>query len=193
MSRTITMSWDIVASVRNRIPVTHEIGGEIRTKASGRAGNRNVVDIVFVEGPQCRNVEGVKLRKGAYCSIHKPDYPISFHTHPKSNAPSSTDIRNSIFKHPQMEGYHGKRRLSIVFTHQGVWSYYPYLTSISQWKGARHSDLSVKKEVRKWSLFKRKYGANNEFVNYMRRRGVHVTYDDYTSIKRNGGIEFSFY
>ena len=187
------MPWDIVSSVRDRIPVTHELGGEVRTKAANHARNRTVTDIVFVEGPQCRNTDGVKLRKGAHCSIHKPDYPISFHTHPKSNAPSSTDIRNSIFKHPLMTGYHGKRRLSIVFTHQGVWSYYPYPTSILQWKGARHTDSMVKKEVRRWSLYKRKYGADNGFVKYMQARGVHVTYEDYSSIQRKGGIEFSFH
>lgn len=145
-----------------------------------------------VQGSPCRDNQGTKLRKGTHCSIRKADHPISFHTHPKSNAPSSADMRNSLFKHPDMHRYNGKRRLSIVFTHEGVWGYRPQASFVTKWQQRKHTDPEMLKEVRRWSAFKRRHGTGTLFIRYMRSRGMAITYADYDRIRADGGLELSF-
>lgn len=191
-THTLHIPWKAVALMRSRIPLTHELGGEVRIARTAIPGRWAVVGMDAVEGSPCRDDHGAKLRKGTHCSIRKPDYPISFHTHPKSNAPSSADMRNSLFKHPGMLRYHGKRRLSVIFTREGVWGYYPRKDFVTKWRRGKHTDPDMRKEVRRWSAFKRRYGVGAVFLRYMRSRGMAIAYSDYERIRTNGGMELSF-
>ncbi len=95
----------IIESIREQMPSTHEIGGHLLLGGGG-----DVIEKFRVyKGKPCRNEKGERFRN-THCKIRKPDHALSFHTHPKSNRPSSSDLRNAVLKHPEM-GRRGRRRL----------------------------------------------------------------------------------
>ena len=134
-------------------PKTHELGGHFRVDADG-----TLRDTVVFEGEQCRDKDGNRISGGAQCRIHKPDAEISFHTHPKSNRPSSADMRNAVLKHPAVSG-RGKRRLSLVLGPRGFWWYSPSPDMRRAWRARlRRGDKSfVKSAMRQWSKTGNRY------------------------------------
>ena len=96
----------VLHTLSEQAPSTHELGGHFRVDARGQ-----LTDTVTFEGQQCRDAHGQRLSGAAQCRIHKPDAPVSFHTHPKSNRPSSADMRGRA--HPALS-QKGQRRLSLI-------------------------------------------------------------------------------
>ena len=174
-------------------PKTHELGGHFRVRADG-----TLSDTILFEGEQCRNAEGQRISGAAQCRIHKPDAEISFHTHPKSNRPSSADMRNAVLKHPAVSG-RGKRRLSLVLGPRGVWWYAPSPEMRRAWRARlRRGDKSfVKGAMRQWSKTGNRYvrgGGPPEqedphgFSRFMRAQGMHIRYVAYADLPARGTL-----
>ena len=86
----------IIEEIRSQMPSTHEIGGHLLARDDGVVHSYRVY-----KGKPCRNEQGQRF-KNAQCKIQKPDHAYSFHTHPKSDRPSSADLRNAVLKHPEL-------------------------------------------------------------------------------------------
>jgi hypothetical protein len=181
---------DVLLPLMNAVPLTHEVGGKVRCAPSDAVG-RSWVATGFIKsrGKACRGPTGARLRKGVQCSIRKKDHPVSFHTHPKSNFPSSIDLRNSVFKNPDMKHYRGKRLLSIVVTRHGVWCYAPTATMVKRWSGMTHNDDYVRERVKLWSAFKRRASSSiPRFISYMESEGIRVQYTPKQTVIQQGGV-----
>ena len=171
-------------------PTTHELGGHFRMDAQG-----NLADTIMFEGQQCRDEHGNRLSGSAQCRIHKPDAPVSFHTHPKSNRPSSADMRNAVLKHPALS-HKGQRRLSIIIAPRGVWWYTPSPAMRAAWKAAlRRGDKSlIKDAMRLWSRTGNRLIRNKDnedphaFCAFMRDQGMHIHYIPYAQLPGQGHL-----
>lgn len=187
-----------VARIRQLVaalPRTHEMGGHLQV------GDDGVLhDVVTFEGAQCRDLGGARLSGAAQCRIHKPDAAISFHTHPRSNRPSSADLRNAVLKHPHMSRK-GRRRLSLVFTPRGLWWYVPSPTMRDTWKTQlQHNNKAfVKTRMRKWSRAGRRFivtprggGAGREdpagLCRYMAGQGMALHYLSHDELPPAGEV-----
>ena len=196
-----------VRQIFSILPPTHEIGGHISFNKAGDSKS-----IRWFEGAACRNANGARINGGDGCRIRKPDHAVSFHTHPKSNRPSSADLRNSICKHPRLRKVfaqpreqhlrrpadsqmHGRRQVSLVFTPKGVWSYRPTSALVSQWEDLAHSKSWQKQQMRKWSTKARKIYSNpatangpTEYAQYLMSVGFKARYVPYTDANQSGVV-----
>ena len=171
-------------------PTTHELGGHFRMDERG-----HLVDIVRFEGSQCRDEHGNRLSGATQCRIHKPDAAVSFHTHPKSNRPSSADMRNAVLKHPALS-HKGKRRLSVILAPRGVWWYMPSPSMRAAWRAALRAGRKgvVKDAMRLWSrtgnrLIRDEHREDPaEFSRFMRGQGMHIAYIPYTDLPHSGHL-----
>lgn len=171
-------------------PTTHELGGHFRMDARG-----HLVDVVTFEGSQCRDQHGRRLSGAAQCRIHKPDAPVSFHTHPKSNRPSSADMRNAVLKHPALS-HAGRRRLSVILAPRGVWWYAPSAAMRAAWRAELRAGRKgmVKDAMRLWSRTGNRLIRDEKredpaaFSRFMRGQGMHIAYIPYTALPRRGHL-----
>jgi hypothetical protein len=69
-------------------------------------------------GGKCRDDAGKLLEGVKNCSVLHGDGLAVWHTHPRANRPSSSDLRNAVLAYPT-------RRHNFVFTPNGVWAYRP--------------------------------------------------------------------
>jgi hypothetical protein len=159
-----------LAPVVRTLPKTHELGGHLLTGGGGQLER-----IVTFEGDACRDATGARLTATRQCKIRKPDAAISFHTHPKSNRPSSADLRNAVLKHPVMGRRRtpGKRRLSLVVTPDGVWTYAPTPALLQRWRRLRNS--AIQATMQDWSRQGRRL-APGDLVAYMQAEGMQLHY-----------------
>ena len=139
--RQIHLPWTLIHQIVGKMPTTHELGGHL---LPNRAMD-TITNTTYFEGAACRGEDGGRISKDVPCKIKKPDAAFSFHTHPKSNRPSSADIKNSVSKHPLVGG--GERMLSIVFTPTGIWQYHP---SDAWWSAPGSGGGGVGKNIRSW-------------------------------------------
>ena len=167
------------------MPSTHEIGGHLLAREDGVVHSYRVY-----KGKPCRNEKGQRF-KNAQCKIQKPDHAFSFHTHPKSDRPSSADLRNAVLKHPSLG--RGRRRVSVVFSPSGVWHYAPTLALLREWRGRRAADPLIARRMREWSRAGRRlvdrdrdFGA---YCRHMRRQGVSLHFNPYRLLAGGMSIE----
>ena len=111
MSKIVIIPRHILAQLRAMRPDTHEIGGLLRRDDSSKM----VTSIMRVEGEKCRDENG-KLLKDKICTVTHPPGPVVFHTHPRANRPSSTDLRMAVEMNHEA---------NFVVTPLGVWGYSP--------------------------------------------------------------------
>ena len=180
----------VLHTLSEQAPSTHELGGHFRVDARGQ-----LTDTVTFEGQQCRDAHGRRLSGAAQCRIHKPDAPVSFHTHPKSNRPSSADMRNAVLKHPALS-QKGQRRLSLIIAPRGVWWYTPSPAMRAAWKAAlqKGDKRLVKDAMRLWSRTGNRLIRSDKkedpaaFCAFMRRQGMHIQYIPYADLPRRGQL-----
>ena len=166
-----------LAPVVRTLPATHELGGHLLTGGGGRLDR-----IVTFAGDACRDATGKRLTATRQCKIRKPDASISFHTHPKSNRPSSADLRNAVLKHPDFRRHKtpGKRRLSLVVTPEGVWTYAPKPALVQRWRRMRSPDIQA--AMADWSRQGRRR-APAELVTYMQAQGMELAYFPHAALQ----------
>ena len=156
----------VLRDIYNKMPRTHELGGHLVLEP----GTNTVARVVYFRGEQCRSETGEKHTE---CKISKPDNKISFHTHPKSNVPSSSDMRNAVLKNPRVSKK-GKREISIVMTKKGVWVYRPTERLLRDWKRLSRTDIMA--QTSSWSCAKRRIHSKRKFISYMKAEGMLVKY-----------------
>lgn len=168
-----------IDEIRATMPSTHEIGGHMLSDR-----NQVIHDVQVFEGKPCRDEQGKRFRN-AVCKIKKPDAAISFHTHPKSNRPSSSDLRNCVLKHPGING-RGKRHTSVLFTPQGVWWYRPAPELVRAWRTRKPRSEEVRRDMKRWSRFGRRYveraARTRAYIRAMRAEGLRLHYVPYSAI-----------
>jgi hypothetical protein len=169
----------LIEEIRQTMPSTHEIGGHLLCDA-----HRHIRDVRVFKGKPCRDEQGVRFRN-AQCKIKKPDAEISFHTHPKSNRPSSSDLRNCVFKHPDING-RGKRRTSVLFTPQGVWWYRPSPELVRAWRSRKPRSSGVRHVMKRWSQYGRRYveraARTRAYIRAMAAEGLRLRYVPYSEL-----------
>jgi hypothetical protein len=102
-----------IEEIRQKRPATHELGGVFQLDVNG-----HVTQVQMSAGGKCRDAAGKLLEGVKNCSVlHKNGLAV-WHTHPRANRPSSSDLRNAVLAYP-------KRRHNFVFTPNGVWAYRP--------------------------------------------------------------------
>ncbi len=174
----------IVEEIRRQMPPTHEIGGHLLAREDGVVHSYRIY-----KGKPCRNEAGQRF-KNAQCKIQKPDHAFSFHTHPKSDRPSSADLRNAVLKHPSLG--RGRRRVSVVFAPSGVWHYKPTAALLRQWRGRRPDDPLIRKRMRQWSLAGREMVDRDRrfeaYCQHMRRQGLALHFRPYSAVLSGGGL-----
>ena len=168
-----------IDEIRATMPATHEIGGHMLSDRG-----HVIHDIQVFKGKPCRDAQGVRFRD-AVCKIKKPDAKISFHTHPKSNRPSSSDLRNCVLKHPGING-RGKRHTSVLFTPQGVWWYRPSSALVRAWRAREPRSEEVRRDMKRWSRFGRRYVERaarvGAYIRAMRAEGLRLRYVPYSEL-----------
>jgi hypothetical protein len=173
----------IIQEIREQMPSTHEIGGHLL------AGGGGVIEQFRVyKGKPCRNEKGERFRN-THCKIRKPDHALSFHTHPKSNRPSSSDLRNAVLKHPEL-GRRGRRRLSVLFTPAGLWHYAPRAALRRRWAGRGPGDPLVVAQMRRWSALGRRLVDRGEryrrYCRHLAADGMDVRFTPYGQLSADG-------
>ena len=156
-----------ISMLRMIRPRTHEIGGALVLNANG-----TIEDVRLAGGGACRDGKG-KLLPGKVCSVRHPTGPVVFHTHPRANRPSSTDLRNAAIA----------ANTHLVVTPLGVWIYKATPALAREWKGwdadrrrravlewrflghraQRATQNGDTKEMRKWML---SAGFSSGYVPY---------------------------
>ena len=166
-----------LAPVVRTLPTTHELGGHLLTGGGGQLAR-----IVTFEGDACRDAAGRRLTATRQCKIRKPDAAISFHTHPKSNRPSSADLRNAVLKHPALHRRRtpGKRLLSLVVTPDGVWTYAPKPHLLARWRRLRARDIQA--TMTEWSRHGRQR-TPAALVAYMQEQGMELAYFPHAALR----------
>ena len=102
----------IVRRLRGLQPSTHEVAGVLLVDAAGLAKDVKVTS----NGGACRAKDGTLIR-GEKCTVHLPPAETGafvFHTHPRSNRPSSLDLRTASLD---------TTRTHLVVTPLGIWAY----------------------------------------------------------------------
>ena len=174
----------IIEAIRQQMPTTHEIGGHLLLGGGGQV----IEQFRVYKGKPCRNEKGERFRN-THCKIRKPDHALSFHTHPKSNRPSSSDLRNAVLKHPEL-GRRGRRRLSVLFTPAGLWHYAPRPELRRRWAGRGAADPAVVAQMRRWSALGRRLVDRGEdyrrFCRHLAADGMDIGFVHYSELGRAG-------
>lgn len=159
-----------ISMLRMIRPRTHEIGGTLLVSPEGTIG-----DIRLAGGSACRDDQG-RLLPGKVCSVRHPTGPVVFHTHPRANRPSSTDLRNAA----------KAGNTHLVVTPLGVWIYKatPELVrSWKQWDADRR-----RKAVLEWRFLGHRSqratqsGDTQDMQDWMLRAGFSSGYVPYTDV-----------
>lgn len=116
-------------------PTTHEIGGVFIVK------DKYIQDVKMSGGGKCRDADGKLLPNVTNCSVSHPDGKIVFHSHPRANRPSSSDLISSV-------GHYPERKVNIVFSPVGMWVYGPTPFLVEKIHGM--SETAVRRLVKSW-------------------------------------------
>jgi len=172
---------------RRARPNTREIGGAMDFNK-----NNELEQFIAFMAPICRTEEGRKLSDDS-CSIKKSDYEVAYHTHPKGNTPSVSDLTNSLKKdiHNKYKKSSHHRQISIIFTPSYVWIYKPsteLLNKIPKHKNERkefYDQIKIKLE----SISKQRKNKKitfNQWINKVRNIGYDIENYKYDEINTEG-------
>ena len=131
----------------------------------------------LVGGGTCRGKDGSHI---VQCSVQIPEGRVHWHTHPKGNRPSSTDLRNALIFDAHNGGL---RKTNLLFSPRGVWVFRPTakliqdfrdippaqrLRRVKVWKFLGHyfqNDLQQDR-VQEFQQRLREHGFDNSFYPY---------------------------
>jgi hypothetical protein len=169
-----------ILEIRNKRPLTHELGGLFLVDDAGV-----VRDMEYTEGDPCRDAHGNLLHTVAHCSVTHTTGHYVFHTHPRANRPSSGDLYNAVV---------GRARQHFIFTPTGVWSYRAtdrlkqLLTTL---------DRTQQRRLRKhWRFLGHMFQEQtqqddcNAFIRLMELEGFEVGFLPYTALHRASTFDF---
>ena len=174
----IDVTAPIVETLRGMRPNTHEIGGTLELDPE----TKRVLTIRSVEGEACRDPNGVLL-SGKVCSVLHPSGPAVFHTHPRANRPSSTDLKIAIIS---------DHLVNLIVTGLGIWAYAPTA-------GLRQKYVGMSSDERRCLIKEYRFLGHMEqddtqqgdcsgMLRWMRKAGFQVTYMPYS--KSAAGLQF---
>jgi hypothetical protein len=150
-------------------PKTHELGGTFDLNDEGI-----ITNTLVSSGEACRDASG-KLLPGKICSVKHPVGPVVWHTHPRANRPSSSDLRNSVT---------GKNT-HIIATPLGIWAFRATPALVDKWRAMSQGERRRSKlEWRFMGHQHQKSTQNGEvdaFIAWARRAGfsiAHIAYAD---------------
>ena len=161
-----------VSALRKMRPRTHEIGGTL--VVDGETGA--IQNMHLAGGDVCRDDKG-QLLPGKVCSVRHPTGPVVFHTHPRANRPSSTDLRNAAVA--------GNTHL--VVTPLGIWAYKATSELARAWQ-TWDSDRR-RRAVLEWRFLghrcqrETQHGDTTSMRTWMRRAGFSCEYVPYTEVE----------
>ena len=155
-------------------PKTHELGGTFELNNDGVITNIHVSG-----GGACRDASG-RLLPGKICSVKHPSGPVTWHTHPRANRPSSSDLRNSVT---------GKNT-HIIATPLGIWAFRATAALVDKWKTMAEGER--RRSKLNWRFMGHQHqkstqeGRVDEFIQWARDAGFsvgHIPYADTTQGK----------
>lgn len=159
-----------VSMLRMLRPRTHEIGGALLVGPQGTIG-----DIRLSGGSACRDEKG-QLLPGKVCSVRHPTGPVVFHTHPRANRPSSTDLRNAA----------RAGNTHLVVTPLGIWIYKATPELVRHWQ--QWDADRRRRAVLEWRFLghrsqrETQNGDTEEMRQWMSRSGFSSGYVPYTEV-----------
>lgn len=165
-------------------PDTHEIGGVIVTGDDG-----SIVDFSLSTGGKCRDMKGNLLPNVTNCSVMHHNGEIVFHTHPRANRPSSTDLAVAVSEYP-------RRKLNLIFTPRGLWAYAPSKTLSERMTHMNHDEL--RRHIMGWRFIghtEQENTQNNECRSYcmfLRNEGFKTWYIPYHDILTDSTFTFDY-
>lgn len=165
-------------------PTTHEIGG---TFFLGKDGF--VEDVALAGGGKCRDALGNLLPGVDNCSVTHPNGAVVFHTHPRANRPSSSDLGVAIDAYPT-------RKYNLIFSPQGVWIYAPTPELIE--KSATMAAEGRRRMVKSWRwnghMFQdeTQRGVCAGFVEFLEKEGFRAQYIPYQNVRMDGVYRIGF-
>ena len=159
----------VIDKLRKMRPTTHEIGGTFDLDDEG-----TVVGIHSVEGEACRDPNGQLL--GKPCTVLHPTGPYVFHTHPRANRPSSTDLKIAIVSDHQC---------NVIVSPLGIWGYAPLPELRRKYRNMSEEERRcLIKEFRFLGHMQQEATQNGlviDMIEWMMREGFQVVYEPYSS------------
>lgn len=156
--------------------MTHEIGGTMRFKPDGL-----LEKVAVVQGDRCRGEDGALLRSGGVCTLRHEEAPVTWHSHPIANRPSSADLLIALTRDAR-SGASNVRECNVLFTPVGVWTYRP---SEALAASSAHSPSDQKAA---WRFLGHHYqeatqrGECDGFVEALRKEGFEIGYTAYGDV-----------
>ena len=162
--------------IKNARPLTHELGGIFTI------GKHHIVnDVQFSRGNVCRDAHGNLLSHVKNCSVTHKDGKYVFHTHPKSNRPSSGDLYNAIKGFPA-------RKKNFIFSPTGIWCY-EATKQLSQ-KIRKMTSDELRIQIKSWRFMGHMYQHDtqhnncDEFIRFLHAEGFKCSFLPYSALER---------
>ena len=158
-------------------PTTHEIGGTFFLNEEGF-----VNDLALAGGGKCRDAQGNLLPGVTNCSVTHPNGTVVFHTHPRANRPSSSDLAVAIDAWPV-------RKYNLIFSPNGVWVYAPTSNLIESVRRMEPDDRRRLVKAWRWSghMFQQatQQGDCDGFCRFLATEGFRAHYIPYDTVQRD--------
>lgn len=170
--------WVSVAhlkKIKNARPLTHELGGLFTLSK-----DHIVQNVHFSRGNVCRDANGNLLKHVKNCSVTHRDGEYIFHTHPKSNRPSSGDLYNAVRGFPS-------RKKNFVFSPSGIWCYECTKELSQKIKQMTSDELRI--QIKSWRfvghMFQNDTQNNNceGFLRFLRKEGFLCSFLPYSFLE----------
>ena len=165
-------------------PTTHEIGGGLVTGEKG-----DITDVRLSAGGKCRDVRGNLLKNVSNCSVVHHNGEIVFHSHPRANRPSSTDLAVAVSEYPV-------RKLNLIFTPQGVWGYSPTPPLVDAMHRMGSDD--IRRMVKGWRFVghtEQESTQQNQCAGmsmFLKQEGFKVWYIPYHEVRADSQFTFEY-
>ena len=168
-----------VEAIRKQVPMTHEIGGTMRFKPDGL-----LEKVAVVQGDQCRGTDGALLRSGGVCTLRHDEAPVTWHSHPIANRPSSADLLIALARDVRQRARNPSnvRECNVLFTPVGVWTYRPTEAL------ARAADVVPADQKAAWRFLGHHYqdatqrGECDGLIDALRKEGFEIGYTAYDDV-----------
>ncbi len=165
-------------------PSTHELGGTFFLDENGA-----IDDLKLAGGGKCRDATGQLLPGVTNCSVSHPNGHCVFHTHPRANRISSTDLSVAVDAWPE-------RAYNIIFSPLGVWTYAPTKKLVD---GVREMGVDERRRLIKAWRFNghmeqqaTQKDSCDGFCAFLRREGFQVEYIPYRKVTRDAVFKINF-
>ncbi len=168
----LVLTYSDIWALRLMRPRTHKLGGTFDTNGDGV-----IVGAHVSGGGACRDAAG-KLLPGKICSVKHSSGPVTWHTHPRANRPSSSDLRNAVTG----------MNTHVIATPLGVWAYRASEELVRKW-GSMSADERRRHKL-DWRFMGHRHqkstqeGRVDEFVAWAREVGFSIAHIPYADLEK---------